>query len=159
MDKDDYIQDDEELYRNVKGGTEKENREYEYDDDGMLRILSQAFWDGSKTPSVDRAKILNGKPERALLPKKPGRKRNGIVSIKAIDVRTITDVVTKTEDRTIPHRVDVVFLPSRRPAHSLITVSPEFLEEDNRRENAFKDLRRSLARRASKYDWTLRPEE
>ena len=161
MDNDDYIQDDEELYRNVRGGLE--NEEYVYDDDGILRILPEAFGDTSpsKNPSVDRAKKLDFKPERALLiKKKPSEKRNGIVSIKAVDVRSITNVKTETEDGTVHHAVDVVFDPSKRSlAHSLITVDPEFIGSRKTKREIFGDLQKALASRASKYGWTLEPEK
>ena len=160
MDNDDCIQGDEELYRNVRGGLE--NEEYVCDDDGILRILPEAFGDTSpsKNPSVDRAKKLDFKPERALLPKRPSQKRNGIVSIKAVDVRSITNVKTETEDGTVRHAIDVVFDPSKhRPAHSLITVDPEFIGSRRTKRETFGDLQKALASRASRYGWTLEPEK
>lgn len=54
MNKDDFVRDDEVLYRSVRG---KLNEEYSYDDTGKLRFNSQAFRDISKKPSVDRAEL------------------------------------------------------------------------------------------------------
>ena len=52
MDKIDYVRDNEELYRSVRG--KLEDKEYILNE-GKLRILPKAFSDRHRTPSVDRA--------------------------------------------------------------------------------------------------------
>lgn len=157
MAENDHVEDDEELYRNVRYNW---NPPHYSCKNGNLTIEPHAFWDECKKPSVDRAKLLNCDPRRALIEQKPPRKRNSIVSIRAGAVRTITDVVTKTDDRTTKHDIDVV--PSStddRPAHAEITVDPEFLGSRTRQEKTFKDLQKSLARRANdfiaEHGWAL----
>ncbi len=56
MKKNDTIQDDECLYRSVRG---PEGEEYTYDTKGKLEVRWQAFRDRNKKPSVDRA-VLKG---------------------------------------------------------------------------------------------------
>lgn len=162
MDKAERVQDDEELYRNVRGGAD--SGEYFYDTVGKLRIQPEAFRDRSKKPSVDRAKLLDFDPSRALLPKTNLEKANGIVSLMASDVRAITDVITKTEEEIVVHAIDVVPVPTDdRPAHAEITVDPDYFGSRNKQRNTFKDLQKALARRASdiaaENGWTLPPKE
>ena len=160
MDNDDCIQDDEELYRNVREDSKMKSTcamTMEYSE-SCLKLSEIRLH--QKTRLVDRAKKLDFKPERALLPKRPSQKRNGIVSIKAVDVRSITNVKTETEDGTVRHAIDVVFNPSKhRPAHSLITVDPEFIGSRRTKRETFGDLQKALASRASRYGWTLEPEK
>ena len=87
------VQDDEELYRNVRG--KLEDKEYSIQN-GELIIEYHAFWDSSLKPSVDRAKLKNNDPASSLL-----SKTNGIVSINAGDVRAIGAVKTKHKNEVI----------------------------------------------------------
>ena len=151
MDEINLVQDDEELYRNVRGGPE--SMEYSCDDTGKLRIQPGAFRDRCKKPSVDRAKLIGFNPSRALLDE-----TNGIVSLMAGDVRAITEAVTTTEDGTVAHAVDVVYVPTpERRAHAQITVDPEFFGTRSKREKVFKFLQKALARLATRSGWTLDP--
>ncbi len=145
------VQDNEELYRNVRG--KLEDKEYSIQD-GKLRIEYHAFWDGSKKPSVDRAKLIDFDPDSALL-----CKTNGIVSIKASDVRAIGSVKTKHENKVIAdHAVDVIPDPTPdNPAHAIIIVKPELFDSKNKQRNAFKLLQIALAGLATKNGWTLEP--
>ena len=152
----DPVQDDEELYRNVRG--KLENKEYSIQD-GKVIIDRHAFWDpakefSSKSPSVDRAKLLNFEPASALL-----CKTNGIVSINAGDVRAIGTVKTKHENKVIAdHAVDVIPDPTcDNPAHAIIIVKPELLGSKNKQRNAFSLLQIALAKLATKNGWTLEP--
>lgn len=151
MVKNDLVQDDEELYRNVRGGPG--STEYSHDDTGKLIIQPETFRDRCKKPSVDRTELIEFNPSRALL-----NETNGIVSLMAGDVRSITDAVTTTEDGTVAHAVDVVYVPTpERPAHAQITVNPEFFGSRSKREKVFKFLQKALARLATQSGWTLEP--
>lgn len=151
MNSNDHVQDDEELYRNVRG--KMEDKEYSIHD-GKLIIEPHAFWDRSKKPSVDRAKLLNFNPASALL-----GKTNGIVSINAGDVRAIGTVKTKHENEVIAeHAVDVIPDPTcENPAHAIIIVKPELLGSKNKQKNAFSLLQIALATLATKNGWTIEP--
>ena len=63
MDKNDYVRDNEELYRSIRG--KLEDKEYMLTD-GKLRILPKAFSDKHRKPSVDRA-ILKDNPSLSRL--------------------------------------------------------------------------------------------
>ncbi len=56
MDNSDHVQDDEELYRSVRGKLEE--KEYSIQK-GKLIIEPAAFQDRYKQPSVDRAKLID----------------------------------------------------------------------------------------------------
>ena len=154
MAENDCVENDEELYRNVRKNWKPPHYTWK---DGRLVIEYHAFWDSSpsKFPSVDRAKLLNFNPHRALK-----NETNGIVSIRAGDVRGLTDVVTKTDDRTTVHDVDVVpALEEDNHAHAQITVDPDYLGSKRDRDKTFKRLQRALARLANEFitehGWTL----
>lgn len=151
MNSNDHVQDDEELYRNVRG--KLEDKEYSIHD-GKLIIERHAFWDPAKNPSVDRAKLLNFNPASALL-----SKTNGIVSINAGDVRSIGTVKTKHENEVIAeHAVDVIPDPTcENPAHAIIIVKPELFDSKNKQKNAFSLLQIALAKLATKNGWTIEP--
>ena len=152
MAENDHVQDDEELYRNVRSDPKYNHYSYET---GGFAIEPDAFWDGDKRPSVDRASLLDCYPHRALLDD-----TNAIVSIMAGDVRTRTiEDINKVND-SVPHAVDVVFCPEcDRPAHSLIIMNPERFESNNKQKNAFRYLQKALARLANEFivehGWTL----
>ena len=154
MDKDNFIHDNEELYRSVRAKIE--DGEYYYNE-GKLVITSQAFRDRKQEPSVDRAKLRNFSP---FLSKKSDT--DGIVSIITKDVRSIGDVSTTTDDRRVTtHSVDVIYDPiydePKNLAHSQITVKPEFFGSNNKQKNSFRLLRIALARLATENGWTLKP--
>ena len=145
------VQDDEELYRNVRG--KLEDKEYSIQD-GKLIIEYHAFWDSSLKPSVDRAELKNHDPASSLL-----SNTNGIVSINAGDVRAIGTVKTKHKNEVIAnHAIDVIPDPTdENPAHALIVVRPEFFDSKSKQKNAFKLLQIALATLATKNGWTLKP--
>ncbi len=119
MDRNDFVRDDEVLYRSVRG---KYGQEYSYDN-GKLAISSEAFRDRKRKPSVDRAELKGCNPS---LSKRSDT--DGIVSLITADVRSIGTVKTKTQNGdAIVQAVDVIYDPtSDNPAHSKIVVSPEF---------------------------------
>ena len=151
MGENDLVQDDEELYRNVRG--ELESKEYSYDDTGKLIIQPEAFRDRSKKPSVDRAKLTGFTPSLVLL-----NRTNGIVSLVTGDVRTIGEVKTEIEDEAVVHAVDVVYDPiPGNTAHSQITVIPDLFGSPTKQKKVFKFLQKALARLATQNGWTLQP--
>lgn len=94
MDRNDFVRDEEELYRSVRGEL---NKEYFYNDAGKLIIQSVAFLDRNRQPSVDRAELREFNPA---LSKKD--ETDGIVSLIAGDIRAIP-----IED----HTIDVIYAP------------------------------------------------
>ena len=150
MDKNDSVRDNEELYRCVRG--KLEDKEYILNK-GKLRILPKAFSDKQRKPSVDREKFRDS-PSLSRL-----NETDGIVSLIAGDVRALTALETKTEDKEVVHAVDVIYDPTPgNPAHSQITVTPEFFGSTSKQKYAFRLLRIALAELATKSGWTLQPE-
>ena len=151
MDNSDHVQDDEELYRSVRG--KLEDKEYSIQK-GKLIIEPAAFQDRYKQPSVDRAKLIDYNP--ALSQKS---ETDGIVSIRAGEVRAIGTVKTRISNGNIDdHAVDVVPDPTcENSAHAKIIVKPEFLGSNSKQKNAFKLLRIALAKLATKNGWIIEP--
>lgn len=154
MKKNDYVRNEEELYRSVRG---KYGEEYSYDK-GKLEISSEAFRDRDKKPSVDRAKLKGCDPSLS--------KRNdtdGVISLITSDVRAIGKVKTKIQNEdVVVHAVDVIYDPNpvtdpMNDAHSQIIVKPEFFGSKNKQRNVFKLLQLALAELAQKNGWTLEP--
>ena len=100
MDNNDFVRDDEELYRRVR--SESKFEEYFFDR-GKLIINPAAFNDPYKKPSVDRAELKELNPSLSKLDE-----TQGIVSLMTADVRAIKEVETKTEDEDVVHVVDVI---------------------------------------------------
>jgi len=156
--KDDFIYDDEELYRSVRSNlhSNTQDEEYVYDDENRLRFRINAFRDRKKEPSIDRAKLRNFNPSSARL-----SPTDGIVSLIAKDVRSIGDIVTRTDPEDIVHAVDIIYDPRYEPpknlAHSRIIVKPEFFGSSSKQKKSFKLLQIALARLATKNGWTLPP--
>ena len=153
MDENDRVPDDEELYRNVRSDPRYNHYSYK---EGRLEIRYHAFWDESKKPSVDRAKLLDNNPQRALL-----NATNGIVSIKAGDVRAIGEINDLRD--SVHHAVEVVFCPTlERPAHSQIIINPEHFDSNSKQRKAFRLLQKALARLANETapenGWTWKPQ-
>lgn len=148
-----YVSDEEELYRSVRGDLDLD--EYRYDEStGELVITDRAFRDKGKEPSVDRATLRDFDPNKSRI-----GEGDGIVSLIARDVRQIGDVKSKKEDNEIKHAVDIKPDPiESNDAHALITVQPEFFGSENKQKKSFKLLRKALARLATENGWTLAPE-
>lgn len=156
MAENDRVEDDEELYRNVRRNWNPPHYTYK---NGKLTIEPEAFWDtsSSKNPSVDRTNLLDNQPHRALL-----HDTNGIVSLIAGDVRTRTrEDINKVSD-SVCHTVNVVFCPTcERIAHAEIIINPEHFDSRSKQSKAFRYLQKALARLATDYatknGWTLPP--
>ena len=145
----DKVEDDEGLYRSVP-------KECFSIADGPLRLSSTAFNDPSKKPSVDRAKLCGSDP--AYTKKKP---TDGVVSLTALSVRQIADVVQndKNGNLELAHSVDVIADPVKdnpvlpdNLAHALIVANPAFQST-----GVFKKLKECLARIASLGGWLVEP--
>ena len=146
-----HVQDDEKLYRSVRG--KLEDKEYSIQK-GKLIIEPAAFQDRYKQPSVDRAKLIGENPTLS-----QKSKTDGIVSIRAGEVRAIGTIKTRIgNDDVDDHAVDVIPDPTREnPAHAKITVKPEFWGSKSKQKNAFKLLRIALAKLATKNGWIIEP--
>lgn len=151
MNKNDFVRNDEILYRSVRG---KYGEEYAYDNIGKLKVSSEAFRDRDKKPSVDRAELRGFNPVLSKL-----SDTDGVVSLMAADVRAIGTVKTKIQNTdTTAHAVDVIYAPTpENPAHSQIVVNPEFFGSKSKQRNVFKLLQLALAELAEKNGWTLEP--
>ena len=113
MKKNDFVRNEEELYRSVRGKLE----EYSYGPKGNLQISSEAFRDRDRKPSVDRAELRKFNPALSKL-----SDTDGVVSLMTADVRAIGIVKTKIQNEdAVVHAVDVVYDPTpENPAHSQI---------------------------------------
>lgn len=150
MENNDFVRDDEELYRRVRSASKFE--EY-FIDRGKLIINPSAFNDPYRKPSVDRAELKQLKPTLSRL-----NETDGIVSLVTCDVRAIKDVETKTEEKETVHAVDVIPDPTPdNSAHSQIIVNPEFFDTESKQKKTFRKLRVALAKLATKNGWTLKP--
>ena len=128
MNKYDFIQNDEELYRY-----------YSYDSETGVKVNNKAFL--SNEPSVDRAKFKDFKPA---LSKRPDHDTDGIVSLTAGEIRRI---------QIDNHTVDVIYDPlpenlerslPENCAHSVIILTPKCDLSKSKRKTAFSTLRRAL---------------
>lgn len=151
MNNNDFIRDDEVLYRSVRG---QYGEEYSYDDKGTLKISSEAFRDRNRSPSVDRARLNEYDPTLS-----KQNDTDGVVSLITEDVRAIGTVQTKIQDvDTTVHAIDVIYDPiPENPAHSKIVVRPDFFGSKNKQRNVFKLLQLALVELAEKYGWTVEP--
>jgi hypothetical protein len=160
MKKNDFVRNEEELYRSVRGKLEEE---YSYGPKGNLQISSEAFRDRDRKPSVDRAELRKFNPALSKL-----SDTDGVVSLMTADVRAIGTVKTKDQNADIVvHAVDVIYDPNPKSnpenyAHSQIIVNPDFFETDifdtdSKKERTFYKLKKALARLATKRGWTLEP--
>ena len=151
MDNNDFIRDNEELYRRVR--SESKFEEY-FIDRGKLIINPAAFNDPHKKPSVDRAKLKDFNPSLSRLDK-----TQGVVSLITGNVRAIKDVETNTEEKKVVHTVDVIYdpIPEENLDHSQIIVDPEYFGTESTQKKIFRKLRVALAKLATKNGWTLEP--
>jgi hypothetical protein len=151
MKKNDYVRNEEELYRSVRGKLEEE---YSYGPKGNLQISSEAFRDRDRKPSVDRAELRKFNPALSKL-----SDTDGVVSLMTAEVRAIGIVKTKIQNEdAVVHAVDVVYDPTpENPAHSQIIVKPELFGSKSKQKNTFKLLQLALAELAAKNGWTVEP--
>jgi hypothetical protein len=138
MKKNDYVRNEEELYRSVRGKLEEE---YSYSSKGSLQISSEAFRDRDRKPSVDRAELRGYDPTLSKL-----SDTDGVISLMTADVRAIGIVKTKIQNEdAVVH------------AHSQIIVKPELFGSKSKQKNTFKLLQLALAELAAKNGWTVEP--
>lgn len=151
MNENQIIENEEILYRNVRGNLDDE--EYRYDEHGRLRILDKAFRGGKdRQPSVDRAKIVANDPHKVQMD------GSGVVSLVAGDIRRINYVATTIKDKQVRYCANVIFSPTDdRPAHSHVVVTPDFLGSIKNKKRAYYYLCSALASRATEGGWTIPP--
>jgi hypothetical protein len=146
---DDFVDDNEILYRRIPAG----RRLYNYRTDGTVKISSMAFTDREFRVSVDRAKLCNNNPRYT-----KGDEPGGVVSLVARDVRSIDDLShNNPKGRLIQQfKIDVEPAPLQsNPAHAEIYAIPEFTDTDA--QGAFHRLCRRLARLAEARQWEIPP--
>jgi hypothetical protein len=133
----DRVGDEEELYRRVR-------EEFVRVEAGStVRFSANAFNDRERKPSVDRAALLDGQPQRTRI-----SPSDAVARLIAHDVRAIAEVAERTPAGQIvgPYRIDVVPDPIRNdpqlpdnPAHARIQADREL------NNSAFKHLKEILA--------------
>lgn len=150
MDKNCYVEDEEELYRSIRGRLDYD--EYYYDNQGNLIFNYKAFSDRNFKPSVDRAKLRDN-PALSRL-----SETDGIVSLTAGDIRTSKKVKTKVNENEVVLDLEVVYDPTpENPAHSIIDANYEVCASITQKRRAFDLLKMLLAELATEKGWTLEP--
>ena len=133
MNNNDCVQNDETLYRAVKGNID--SGEYRYKG-SELEIRSKAFLDPNEEPSVGRAKLVGFDPVLFLSLANLDEK-SGVVSLNA---RVVCEIELKF------HTVDVI--PDPEPnncAHAKIIICSECEVTPSGRQKELSRLRRALA--------------
>lgn len=146
---DDFVDDDETLYRRLSAG----RKLYNYKTDGTIKISSMAFTDREYKVSVDRAKLCNNNPMYT-----KGDEPGGVVSLVARDIRSINELTRNDpKGRPIKHfKIDVKPAPVQgNPAHAEIYAIPESTDADEG--GAFHRLCKRLARLAEARQWEILP--
>src|SRR5579872_1145204 len=114
---DDYVADDEVLYRSVAGDL----RLFPLDGQGERRISSMAFNDAGRRPSVDRAILCPGGPTDSQL---RFSRWSGLLFLVAKDIRQLTTVHGRTGSA---YHVDVEPVPlPENISHAEIFGRPPF---------------------------------
>ncbi len=146
------VTDNEILYRRILDGKDL----YEVRDDGTVIFKSQAFSDIDFRTSVDRAKLCGNDPKRTL-----GRYQGGVVSLVALKVRAIDDLIQfdRNKNPIQTFNVDIEHVPIINDpiepdnlAHAEIHTKPECPNS-----KVFKRLRERLALLANERQWELKP--
>lgn len=146
---DDFVQDDEILYRRIPSGRNLYKRKA----DGKIEISSQAFTDREQRVSVDRAILCNNNPEYTL-----GSDSGGVISLIAREVRSIDELTRNDQKGNIIQKFKIDVEPAPLPdnlAHAEIYAIPAFADVDNK--GAFHRLCRRLARLAESRQWEISP--
>src|SRR5438874_1795819 len=148
---DDPIADDEILYRRVLDGRDH----YTVQNDGTIRVSSQAFYESGFRPSVDRAKLRDNDPKKTL-----GTFSGGVASLVTHDVRSVAPIVQNDEKGHFVQlcRVNVEYMPilndpvePDNDAHAEIYTNPPC----NKR--VFRKLIEKLALLANARPWEIKP--
>lgn len=150
----DTVSNEEVLYRCVFYGRNC----YRIEEDGTVRISSQAFNDRNMAPSVDRACLCN---YQAGWTQK--NERDGVVSLITLEVRMIDTVNQKDAKGNLifSYKIDVYPRPiindselPDNPAHAQIEPTPQYQNK-----SVFRKLLERLAILASQRDWEIPPYE
>lgn len=147
---DDFVDDDEILYRRIPAG----RRLYKYKIDGTIEISSEAFSDRELRISVDRAKLCGNNPRYTL-----GDIAGGVIALVAQDIRGVDDL-TRNDSKGNPiqrFKIDVEPVPlPNNTAHAEIFAFPAFADVDKK--GAFHRLCRRLVRLAEAQQWAIMPD-
>lgn len=148
----DFVADDELLYRRIPSRQRVAVPLYEYRDDGTIRIYSTAFSSRDLRISVDRAKLRNNNPREV-----QEDENDGIVSLLARDVRSVVGLARKTADgNEIQFKIDVEPVPlPGNDAHAEIYAVPGF-DQDSKK--FFRRLCERFAQIAEKR-WQILPDK
>jgi hypothetical protein len=138
---DDWVRDDETLYRRTSHRARKK--------DGS--VSSAAFGgDRDLVPSVNRADLCGNDPTAVLTPLRPESKC--VVSLLTNSVRAISTTRLNVDVIPDPVKNDPVW-PGNL-AHALITADPPLTNENREAKNVARDFRRALARIST---WEIAP--
>ncbi len=146
----DFVEDDEVLYRRISARQHAKAPLYEYRDDGTIRIYSTAFSSKDFRISVDRAKLHSHDPQKV-----QEDENDGVVSLLARDVRGVTGLVRNDAGgNDIQFKIDVEPVPlPDNDAHAEIYAVPGF---DRNCQKFFRRLREHFAQIAEKR-WEILP--
>jgi hypothetical protein len=147
----DFVANDEILYRCVFCENPYGNKHYKLEDNRVL-VSSQAFADRTLSPSIDRASLCGNNPRYTQ--KNPD---DGVVSLICRDVRLI-DSVRQNDSRgreEFTYKIDVLYRPlDDNKAHAQIEPTPAY-----RNRNVFRKLLERLAVLANQREWEILPLE
>lgn len=138
---DDWVRDEETLYRRTSDRARKK--------DGSV---SSAAFGGDKdlVPSVNRAGLCGNDPAAVLTPLRPESKC--VVSLLTRKVRAIS--TTRLNVNVVPDPVKEDPVWPDNPAHALITAHPPLTNENRNAKDVARDFRRALARISA---WEISP--
>src|SRR5216683_84497 len=148
----DFVDDDEMLYRRISSRQHAVSPLYEYRDDGTIRIHSTAFSSRDFRISVDRAKLHDYNPQKA-----QEDESDGVVSLLTRDIRNIVGLARKVAGGCeVQFRIDVEPVPlPENAAHAEIYAIPGF---DYDSKTVFRKLRERLVQLAEER-WALLPDK
>lgn len=147
----DFVADDEFLYRCVFYRTSDGTKTYKVEGDKVYVSIS-AFRDAALAPSVDRALLCEYNPTYA-----QKNSEDGVVSLICQDVRLINSVVQKDfkGKEEFTYKIDVLPRPlPNNDAHAQIEPTPTY-----RSKSVFRKLLERLAFLANQREWEILPWE
>jgi hypothetical protein len=147
----DFVADDELLYRCVFYTTSDGSKNYKIDGEKVL-VSSQAFRDASSSPSVDRASFCGHDPKHT-----QKNVEDGVISLICQNVRLIDSVVQRDSKgkEEFKYKIDVFPRPLlNNRAHAQIEPTPAYQNE-----KIFRKLRERLAFLANQRVWEILPLE
>lgn len=147
----DFVADDELLYRCIFYKTSDGTKTYKVENDKVY-VSNSAFRDADLAPSVDRAVLCQQDPKHTQ--KSP---EDGVVGLISQDVRLIDSVVQKDSKGREEFTYKIDILPRPLPdngAHAQIEPTPAY-----RSKSVFRKLLERLAFLANQREWEISPWE